>query len=335
MTDGRLREEAYGAFAYAYDKALGERFFTAVRHLLDDLLGRYPTPKRTHLDLACGTGLVVDSFRRNGWRSVGVDASVEMLAMARRRTSRAIAGDFRALPLRRKFARITCLYDSLNHLLDRNDLVTTFRSVRSVMDDDSLFLFDVNHPEIYPAVWGISDPFVADGAGYHVEIATTYRSREKMGRATVSGWAEIGGRRVPIHEEHRQRAYSEREIVDALSVAQLVPVEVLDFDPYEERDAVDAPTVKLFFVVRVAHLPQPLTRPSAPLSPLRRSCSGERGNKAGDAHPPREIQARLVAPLPASSGERGAEGRVVRPRAHASRRVKVLSGQTFIDQSRP
>jgi SAM-dependent methyltransferase len=242
--------EAYGAFAYAYDKALGERFFKAVRRLLDDLLARYPTPKRTHLDLACGTGLTVASFRRDGWKSVGVDASVEMLAAARRRAPGLIAGDFRALPLRRKFARITCVFDSLNHLLDRDDLVAAFRAVRSVMDDDSLFLFDMNHPEIYPAVWGISDPFVAKGPDYHLEIGTTYRAREKLGRATVSGWAEVGGKRVVIREQHRQRAYSEREIVAALAEAQLVPVEVLDFDPYEERDSVDAPTVKLFFVVQ-------------------------------------------------------------------------------------
>jgi len=46
------------------------------------------------------------------------------------------------------------------------------------------------------------------------------------------------------------RAYSEREIVSALADAQLVPLDVIDFDPYEERDAVDAPTVKLFFVVK-------------------------------------------------------------------------------------
>lgn len=242
--------EAYGAFAYAYDKALGERFFKSVRKLLDDLLDRYPTPKRTHLDLACGTGLAVASFQRDGWKSVGVDASVEMLATAKQRASRLTAGDFRALPFRRKFARITCLYDSLNHLLDREDLVAAFRSVRSVMDDDSLFLFDMNHPEIYPEVWGISDPFVANGPDYHLEIGTSYRSREKLGRATVTGWAEIGGKRVSIREQHRQRAYSERDIVAALAEAQLIPVEVMDFDPYEERESIDAPTVKLFFVVK-------------------------------------------------------------------------------------
>jgi len=247
--DGRV-SEAYGAFAYAYDKALGERFFRAVRRVLDDVLARYPTPTHTHLDLACGTGLVVESFRGNGWRSVGLDASVEMLATARRRASPLVAGDFRALPLRTKFARITCLYDSLNHLLDRNDLVAAFRSVRAAMDRDSLFLFDMNHPEIYPAVWGLSDPFIAKGKDYHLEIGTTYRERDKLGRANVTGWAEIGGKRVAIREQHRQRAYSEREIVTALADASLSPIDVFDFDPYEERDTVDAPTVKMFFVAR-------------------------------------------------------------------------------------
>ncbi|MDQ3282421.1 MAG: class I SAM-dependent methyltransferase [Acidobacteriota bacterium] len=242
--------EAYGAFAYAYDKALGERFFRAAQKLLDETLDRYPTAKRTHLDLACGTGLVVHHFRKQGWRSTGVDASVAMLDMARTRSSRLVAGDFRALPFRGKFARITCLYDSLNHLLEIGDLTAAFQSVRSVMDHDSLFFFDMNHPEIYPEVWGMSEPYISKGRDYHLEIATTYRKREKIGRANVTGWASLGGKRVEIHEQHRQRAYSERDITKALGDAKLAPVDVLDFDPYGEADAVEAPTVKLFFVAR-------------------------------------------------------------------------------------
>lgn len=240
--------EAYGAFAYAYDKALGQRFFRAVQRLLDETLDRFPTPKRTHLDLACGTGLVLHAFRERGWRSTGIDASLAMLQVAQKRVPRVAAGDLRALPVRSKFARITCLYDSLNHMLDANDLAAAFRAVRGVMDHDSLFLFDVNHPEIYPEVWGISEPFIAKGHDYHLEIATTFRAREKIGRAAVTGWADIGGQRVPIDEQHRQRAYSEREIVKALDAAGIVPVDVIDFDPYGEADAVNAATVKLFFV---------------------------------------------------------------------------------------
>jgi SAM-dependent methyltransferase len=239
--------EAYGAFAYAYDRALGARFFKAARNLLDRTLDRYPTPKRTHLDVACGTGLTVEYFRRKGWKSTGVDASLPMLQLMKG----GVAGDMRRLPFRRKFARVTCLYDSLNHLLEKDDLVAAFRSIRGVMDDDSLFLFDMNHPEIYPEVWGLSDPYVASGSDYHLEIATTYRKREKIGRAGVTGWAVIDGKRVEIDEQHLQRAYSEREITDSLAAAGLVPVDVIDFDPYGEADDIDATTVKLFFVAKV------------------------------------------------------------------------------------
>ena len=240
--------EAYGAFAYAYDRALGRRFFRAARRLLDDVLARYPTSVHTHLDVACGTGSVLDYFRRKGWRSAGVDASVEMLQLARG----GVAGDMRQLPFRGTFARVTCLYDSLNHLLDPNDLLAAFRSVRGLMDEDSLFVFDMNHPEIYPEVWGMVEPYVSSGRDYHLELATSFRKRDRLGRAMVTGWARINGRRVEIREQHLQRAYSQKEITQALSEAGLEPVEVREFDPYGEADEIDAATVKLVFIARTA-----------------------------------------------------------------------------------
>ena len=246
-------DAAYGAFAYAYDKALGERFFKSARRLLEEIVERYPSAVQTHLDVACGTGLTTEFFASKGWRSVGVDASFAMLDVARRRTRSLVAGDFRALPFRKPFARITCLYDSLNHLKNRADLVAAFRAVRRVMSHDSLFLFDMNHPDIYPEVWGVKEPFVASGQGFHLEIATAFRRRDGIGRALVTGWATPArGRRIDIREVHEQRAYSEREIIDSLGAAALAPVEVLDFDPYNEADTIEGGGVKLFFVCRAS-----------------------------------------------------------------------------------
>jgi SAM-dependent methyltransferase len=244
-------DESYGAFAYAYDQGLGDRFFMAVRPLLIDALEKYPTPKRTHLDLACGTGFAMELFAARGYRSTGVDASLPMLRLARKRSTRLVAADMRALPFSRTFARITCLYDSLNHMLDRNDLEAAFRSVRGVMDTDSLFLFDMNHPDIYPEVWGIAEPYVAEGADYRLAIATSYRAREKAAYARVTGWAVLpSGERVTIDESHKQRSYKEREIVDAMGKAGLAPVEVIDFDPFHEAGALEGDGVKLFFICR-------------------------------------------------------------------------------------
>lgn len=245
------RAESYGAFAYAYDAALGQRFFTAVRRLLDEMLQRYPAAARTHLDVACGTGLATEYFSRLGWRSTGVDLSLPMLRLARRRARHLVAGDVRELPIRGRFARVTCLYDSLNHFRLRDDLVAAFRAVRNVLDRDGLFLFDMNHPDVYPAVWGMKQPFVASGTDYHLEIATRYTRRDALGHALVTGWARLPeGERVDIRERHEQRAWSEREIADSISDAGLSIVERIDFDPFDEADALESEGVKLFFVVR-------------------------------------------------------------------------------------
>jgi SAM-dependent methyltransferase len=239
--------ESYGAFAYAYDQALGERYFRAVRRLLVDVLERYPSATGTHLDVACGTGLAMPFFASHGFVSTGVDLSPVMLNVARKRAPRLVAGDTRALPLRAPFSRITCLYDALNHLLDPRELGSAFGEIARVMDGDSLFIFDMNHPDVYPEVWGMKEPFVDEGRDYHLEIATTYRRREQLGRALVTGWAMVRGKRIAIRERHTQRSYERDDIVAALAEGGLAPIEVREFDPW-----VEGRTIKLFFVCRLS-----------------------------------------------------------------------------------
>ena len=242
-----MLDEAYGAFAWAYDGALGKRFFRSARRLLTPLVAR-PARERTHLDLACGTALAVEFFAQRGYRSVGVDASLPMLRAGRTRVSGLVAGDFRSLPLRGTFARITCLYDSLNHVQQREELVAVFREVRRLMSEDSIFLFDMNHPQIYPAVWGMKDPFIESGPNFHLEIATRYSRRERHGHAVVTGWATLpNGERAAIRETHEQRAWSRREITGALREAALIPTSIADFDPFTEGRV-----VKLVFTCRTA-----------------------------------------------------------------------------------
>lgn len=248
-----MTSEAYGAFAYAYDQALGEMFFKAVRRVLDEVLERYPSSGRTHLDVACGTALAVQHFEKQGYQSVGVDASVAMLDVGRKRAANLVAGDFRALPFRGTFARITSLYDSLNHVELRDDLAAVFRSVHSLMSEESLFLFDMNHPDVYPAIWGMKEPYVSTGPDHHLEIATKYRSRDRIAHGLVTGWAKLpDGSRAKIRETHRQRAWSEPEIRAILAGAGLEAVEVIDFDPFQDITEIDAEGVKMFFVCRVS-----------------------------------------------------------------------------------
>jgi SAM-dependent methyltransferase len=245
-------DSPYGAFAYAYDQALGRRFFDSVSRLLEEILERQEIEGRSHLDVACGTGLAVPFFQSRGFRSVGADLSLPMLQRARLRTSALVAADFRRLPFRGPFSLVTCLYDSLNHLMTPEALTESFRSIRRVMSGSSLFVFDMNHPDVYPAIWGLKQPFVASGPDYLLKMATTFSRRDRIGKAVVTGWARLGsGERVMIEETHRQRSYDERAIRGALLAAGLRIVEMLDFDPYDEVGiSTTAAGVKLVFVCR-------------------------------------------------------------------------------------
>lgn len=240
-----MSTESYGAFAWAYDAALGRRFFRAAQRLLAPLIDE-AAADRTHLDLACGTALAVEYFSKRGYRSTGVDLSLDMLRAGRPRSRRLVAGDLRKLPLRGTFARITCLYDSLNHFRERDELVAIFRETRRLMHGESVFLFDMNHPDIYPAIWGMKEPFVESGPGFHLEIATTFSQPSLTGRAVVTGWAiKPHGGKTKIRETHLQRSWSREEITDALNDAHLDVVRVNDFDPFGE-DRV----VKMVFTCR-------------------------------------------------------------------------------------
>ena len=189
-----------------------------------------------------------------------------MLQVAQRRVPRVVAGDLRALPLRSKFARITCLYDSLNHMLDANDLAAAFRAVRGVMD--RRLAVSLRHEPSRDLSRGVGHLRAVHRQGPRLPPRDRHDlplAREDRPRRTSPAGRTSAASASPIHEQHRQRAYSEREIVKALDAADLVPVDVLDFDPYGEAEAVNAATVKLFFVctaevsvasARRSHLPK-------------------------------------------------------------------------------
>jgi len=240
--------EAYDTFALAYDEALAASFWRGLRSLLDEVLASYPRPRhRAHLDVACGTGMALDYFRNQGFTSVGIDASLSMLSIARRRLPTIVASDMRQLALRSSFSRITSFYDSLNHLLTPADMLATFQEIRGVMDEESLFLFDMNHEEAYPAVWGTKEPYVSMTREHLLTMDTSYDAESRLGTAELRGWARVDGKKVPIAETRRQRMYTEGEITAALEQAGMLVRDVIQFDPFA-REVTKGDRVKLLFV---------------------------------------------------------------------------------------
>lgn len=98
-----------------------------------------------HVDVACGTGLLVRRLRERGWRSIGIDFSPAMVQASRRESSRNLfaVADMRALPLARNAHCITCLFDSVNFLLDLDQVRRALREFHEALVDGGWLYFDI------------------------------------------------------------------------------------------------------------------------------------------------------------------------------------------------
>ena len=151
--------QGYDAIAGVYDKLNQELDYEAWADFLEACFERYlPTKPELVLDLACGTGRMTRTLAARGYDMIGVDGSAAMLSEAYTRSSGEpilyLCQDMREFELYGTVGAVVCCLDSINYLLDPNDLKTVFSLVHNYLDPDGLFLFDVNTPHKFRNVYG-------------------------------------------------------------------------------------------------------------------------------------------------------------------------------------
>ena len=133
----------YSAYARFYDATQGDRAEHAT--YIRSLLKRHHPKAKTVLELACGTGSILKQLQPH-YGVTGVDLSEEMLAVARKKVPgvRLVRGDMRTVDLGEQFDVVLCVYDSINHLTRFQDWEAVFRRARAHLNDNGVFLFDIN-----------------------------------------------------------------------------------------------------------------------------------------------------------------------------------------------
>ncbi len=125
----------YEDFAFFYKNGHYPGFSTRMFELLPGVLELFNAKPVTVLDLACGEGTFAAAMAQQGYNVTGVDTSEKMLQYARKRAKEkkvnVIIGnqDMRCLPFSEEFDLVTCWFDSLNYLLELDDLQNTFRKL--------------------------------------------------------------------------------------------------------------------------------------------------------------------------------------------------------------
>jgi ubiquinone/menaquinone biosynthesis C-methylase UbiE len=244
----------FTSLASVYDAVMQdveyEEWCDFVLAVLEDLgfaLPRTPSDLRV-LDLACGTGNSTFPLWQRGFTVAGLDASEEMLAVARPKMPGVpfYEGRFTSLDIGTEFGLVTCVFDSLNNLTDERDLLTTFGRVREHLAPEGWFVFDANTRNGVADLWdeGVFEGQVETVSGpVHYRWTHHYDPATELGHVTAY-WSGPDGEHV---ERHSERGYDAVQLARLLSEAGFSRCE---FREYPDGLVPDEDTARLWCFAR-------------------------------------------------------------------------------------
>lgn len=149
--------DAYTSFAEVYDMFMDNVPYEEWSRYLTELLKEYRIEEGVVCELGCGTGKMTRLLADAGYDMIGVDMSEDMLAIASMENPQQIlylCQDMRELELYGTVAAVVSVCDSMNYLLEEEDLLEVFQRVNEYLEPGGVFLFDLNTIYKYETLLG-------------------------------------------------------------------------------------------------------------------------------------------------------------------------------------
>ncbi len=271
--------EAYTDFAMVYDTFMDETPYEEWCGHIVELLDRYGDlpdsgtdanlrqEKNTILDLGCGTGTLTELLARRGYEMIGIDNAQEMLQIAMDKRAQSgldilyLLQDMREFELYGTVGAVISVCDSINYLLEEEDILKTFRLVNNYLYPRGLFIYDFNTVYKYATV--IGDATIAENREECSFIWENYYHEEeeineydltvfvKEDAAPERGRRQDTYRSDPVfhrfQETHYQRGYRLEQMLRLVEQAGLQFLEAIDADT---RGAVTDKSERIYIVAR-------------------------------------------------------------------------------------
>ncbi len=206
----------YEELAEIYDKIMHHVHYRRWAGYIERLFDYYNAPVERLIDLSCGTGKHLRSMKAKGRKLYGSDLSLSMLKIARRRRSLQsvplVCADFAASPFKKNiFDIVLILYDSINYIIDDDEIPKVFAQVKHLLKEDGLFIFDVVTP--YACEEFFLDYTERDSCkGMECLRHSWYRKDEQM---QYNEFEIIAGEKV-YHELHKQKIRKNEEWIEII-----------------------------------------------------------------------------------------------------------------------
>ena len=212
---------SYEALAALYDSLTGDVSYDAFFSYYQRILKRYKQSPSIVLDAGCGTGSMSFRFAEAGYDVIGVDASEDMLMVAREKSD---GGENQPLFLHQPLCKLD-LYgtvqfafstlDCVNYITNPKELLRSFQRIALFLEPGCLFVFDISSVSKLEGLDG--QVIVKESEAGLCIWHNTYNKRHRLATFLLDIFVlEEDELYFRQQEEQKQRAYCVPELTELL-----------------------------------------------------------------------------------------------------------------------
>lgn len=213
--------DTYSDFAKVYDMYMDNVPYDEWTNYIVSLLQAYDIEDGLILELGCGTGSITELLAEKGYDMIGIDNSEEMLNVALEKREQSghdilyLNQDMRAFELYGTVQAVVSICDSINYILEKEELLETFRLVNNYLDIGGLFIFDINTIYKYQS---IGDSVIAENRDEGSFIwENSFYEDENINEYDLTLYIrDENGKYDRFTENHLQKAYTLDEITELI-----------------------------------------------------------------------------------------------------------------------
>lgn len=211
---------AYKEFAEIYDRLMNEDInYEKWYEFIKSIYKKHSIKPNSILEIACGTGNLTKYLVEDNYNVSCFDLSEDMLAIAYKKLRKYKNVSIRQMNMidfefNKKFDSIISICDSINYIIDIEDLKKVFENVYNHLEDDGIFIFDINSYYKLSNIIG-NNTFVYD----EDDIFYTWENefKDDISNFYLTFFIERNGIYERFDEFHQEKAYKKNKIIDLLN----------------------------------------------------------------------------------------------------------------------
>lgn len=246
--------EAYTDFASVYDVMMSNIPYSEWAEYAKELLEDEGFKAgATIAEVGCGTGSFMMEMDKLGYKVSGFDLSPDMLAVAKKKFEEAgkeevVFGeqDMRELDLPEKTDVILCVCDSINYILEPEDLAKTFRAFEKNLKSNGVVILDLKTKDFYENVLAyntMAENF--ENCSYIWD--NYYHEDERINEYVLTIYAREGKFYRRFEENHFQKAYEVDEVAELARQNGFTNIKI--YDAFS-KDKPSKKSERVYFVLK-------------------------------------------------------------------------------------